>query len=136
MVPQIASRRAPAVLEANRVWWVPVPLEVGAMEAAAQVLVGQHDFTTFRAAGCQANSPVKTLDRLDVTRQDDEIWIEASARSFLHHQVRSLAGALKAVGAGKWTRQDLAAALAERDRTRCAPVAPAAGLYFMRVDYT
>lgn len=132
---RILSRRAPPVLEANRVWWVPAPLEIAAMHDAAQELVGQHDFTTFRATGCQAKSPVKTLDRLDVTRRGEEVWIEASARSFLHHQVRSLAGALKAVGAGKWSRQDLVEALAACDRTRCAPVAPAAGLYFMQVDY-
>jgi len=132
---RILARRAPAVLEANRVWWVPVPLDVAAMQDAAQVLIGQHDFTTFRATGCQAKSPLKTLDRLEISQQGDEIWIEASARSFLHHQVRSLAGALKAVGAGKWSRGDLADALAACDRTRCAPVAPAAGLYFMRVDY-
>ncbi len=133
---RILSRRAPPALEASRVWWVPVPLEAAAMRDAAQELVGLHDFTTFRATGCQAKSPVKTLDRLDVSEHGEEIWIDASARSFLHHQVRSLAGALKAVGAGKWSRQDLAAALAACDRTRCAPVAPAAGLYFMQVDYT
>ena len=132
---RILSRRAPPVLDVNRVWWVPVPLDVVAMQDAAPVLVGRHDFTTFRAAGCQAKSPVKSLDRLVVSQNGDEIWIEASARSFLHHQVRSLAGALKAVGAGKWSRQDLADALAARDRTRCAPVAPAAGLCFMQVDY-
>jgi len=132
---RILSRRAPATIEAHRVWWVPVPLDITAMQDAAPVLVGRHDFTTFRAAGCQAKSPVKTLDRLNVTQHDDEIWIAASARSFLHHQVRSLAGALKEVGAGKWSRQDLADALAASDRKRCAPVAPAAGLYFMRVYY-
>lgn len=133
---RILSRRAPVVLVAGRVWWVPVPLDVHAMQDAAQVLIGRHDFTTFRATGCQAKSPVKTLDRLDVSQNGDEIWIEASARSFLHHQVRSLAGALKFVGSGKWTRADLAEVLAACDRTRCAPVAPAAGLYFMQVDYS
>ena len=132
---RILSRRAPAAIEADRVWWVPVALDIAAMQDAAPVLIGRHDFTTFRAAGCQAASPVKTLDRLDVTANGDEIWIDASARSFLHHQVRSLVGALKAVGAGKWSRQDLGRALAACDRRRCAPVAPAAGLYFMRVDY-
>ncbi len=132
---RILSRRAPVVLVAGRVWWVPVPLDVHAMQDAAQVLIGRHDFTTFRASGCQAKSPVKTLDRLDVSQNGDEIWIEASARSFLHHQVRSLAGALKVVGSGKWTRADLADVLAACDRARCAPVAPAAGLYFMQVDY-
>jgi tRNA pseudouridine38-40 synthase len=132
---RILARRAPPALEADRVWWVPVPLDIAAMQDAAPVLVGNHDFTTFRAAGCQAKSPVKTLDRLAVMVVGEEIWIEAAARSFLHNQVRSLAGALKAVGTGKWTRDDLADALAARDRTRCAPVAPAAGLYLMRVDY-
>lgn len=132
---RILSRRAPPAIEADRVWWVPVPLDIAAMQDAAKVLVGRHDFTTFRAAACQAASPVKTLDRLDVAANGDEIWIDASARSFLHHQVRSLVGALKAVGAGRWSRQDLERALASRDRKRCAPVAPAAGLYFMRVDY-
>lgn len=132
---RILSRRAPAALEAGQVWWVPVPLDVTAMQSASKVLIGHHDFTTFRAAQCQAKSPIKTLDRLDVFLAGDEIWIEASARSFLHHQIRSLTGALKAVGAGKWTADDLAKALAARDRTKCAPVAPAAGLYFMAVDY-
>lgn len=132
---RILSRRAPAAIEADRVWWVPVPLDVAAIADAASVLIGRHDFTTFRAAGCQAASPVKTLDRLDVAAHGDEIWVDASARSFLHHQVRSLVGALKAVGAGKWSRRDLERALAACDRKQCAPVAPAAGLYFMRVDY-
>jgi tRNA pseudouridine38-40 synthase len=132
---RILSRRARPALDEDRVWWVPATLDVPAMQAASQVLVGHHDFTTFRAAHCQAKSPVKSLDRLDVTVRDSEIWVEASARSFLHHQIRSLTGALKAVGAGKWTVDDVAEALAARDRTRCAPVAPASGLYFVRVDY-
>ena len=105
------------------------------MHAAAQFLVGQHDFTTFRAAECQAQSPVKTLDRLDVSRRADEIHIEASARSFLHHQIRSFAGTLKLVGEGKWQPRDVAAALAARDRARCGPVSPPDGLYLVRVDY-
>ena len=106
------------------------------MHEAAQVLVGRHDFTTFRAAGCQAKSPVKTLDRLDVTQRDaGEVWVEASARSFLHSQVRSLVGSLKLVGEGRWSAADLQRALLARDRAACGPVAPAAGLYLMRVDY-
>ena len=105
------------------------------MHAAAQSLVGQHDFTTFRAAECQAKSPVKTLDRLDVTREGDEIAIRASARSFLHNQVRSMAGTLKKVGDGKWPVTAVAEALAARDRARSGPVAPPDGLYLVRVDY-
>jgi len=105
------------------------------MRHAAQTLVGRHDFTTFRAAECQAKSPVKTLDRLDVRRAADEIHIEASARSFLHHQVRSMVGSLKLVGEGKWRARDLADALAAKDRSRCGPVAPPDGLYLVRVDY-
>ena len=105
------------------------------MHAAAQILVGQHDFTTFRAAECQAQSPVKTLDRLDVSRRADEIHIEASARSFLHHQIRSFAGTLKLVGEGKWSPRDVADALAAKDRARCGPVSPPDGLYLVKVDY-
>jgi tRNA pseudouridine38-40 synthase len=106
------------------------------MHEAAQVLVGRHDFTTFRAAGCQSKSPVKTLDRLDVTtREDGEVWVEASARSFLHSQVRSLVGSLKLVGDGRWTSEDLRRALEAKDRAACGPVAPASGLYLMQVDY-
>ena len=98
-------------------------------------LVGRHDFTTFRAAGCQAKSPVKTLDRLEVTASGEEIHIAASARSFLHNQVRSMVGSLKLVGEGKWSPGDLEAALEARDRAACGPVAPARGLYLVRVDY-
>jgi len=105
------------------------------MHAAAQALVGRHDFTTFRAAECQAQSPVKTLDRLDVRRALDEIDIEASARSFLHHQVRSMVGTLKLVGEGKWRVRDVADALKACDRSRCGPVAPPDGLHLVRVDY-
>jgi len=132
---RILSRRAPPTLDVNRVWWVPVPLNVDAMQAASRHLLGKHDFTTFRAAACQANSPVRTLDRLDVSQSGDEVWIEASARSFLHHQVRSIAGSLKAVGDRKWSETDLVTALEARDRARCATVAPACGLYFIQVDY-
>jgi tRNA pseudouridine38-40 synthase len=105
------------------------------MHEAAQALVGHHDFTTFRAAECQAKSPVKTLDRLDVSREFDLVLIRASARSFLHHQVRSMVGSLKLVGEGKWSAGDLRAALEARDRSRCGMLAPADGLYLTRVDY-
>ena len=132
---RILARRAPSALDSDRVWWVPQPLNAAAMAAAAQVLVGRHDFTTFRAAGCQSRSPVKTLDRLAVTRAGEEILIEASARSFLHNQVRSMVGSLKVVGEGKWNADDLAAALAAKARSACGPVAPARGLYLMQVDY-
>jgi len=132
---RILVRRAPPALERSRVWWIPRPIDSDAMRDAASVLVGRHDFTTFRAAQCQANSPVRTLDRLAVTRDGDEIRIAASARSFLHNQVRSMVGSLKLVGEGRWSRDDLRAALEARDRTACGPVAPAAGLYLMAVDY-
>jgi tRNA pseudouridine38-40 synthase len=121
---RILTRRAPPALERNRVWWLPRPLDSGAMRDAATMLVGHHDFTTFRAAQCQAKSPMRTLDRLDVTRDGDEIQIHASARAFLHNQVRSMVGSLKLVGEGKWSRDDLRAALDARDRTACGPVAP------------
>lgn len=132
---RILPRRAPPALERHRVWWIPRTIDAEAMNDAATVLVGRHDFTTFRAVQCQAKSPVRTLDRLDVIQDGDEIHIRASARSFLHNQVRSLVGSLKLVGDGKWTRDDLRAALEARDRTACGAVAPAAGLYLMRVDY-
>ena len=132
---RILARRAPPALERSRVWWLPVDLDSQAMHRAAQALLGKHDFTTFRAAQCQANSPLRTLDRLDVSRYADEIVIEASARSFLHNQVRSMVGSLKLVGEGKWRPDDLKAALDARDRTACGPVAAACGLYLERVDY-
>jgi len=132
---RILNRRSPPALETGKVWHVSPKLDADAMHAAAQALVGQHDFTTFRAAECQAQSPVKTLDRLDVSRRADEIHIEASARSFLHHQIRSFAGTLKLVGEGKWTPRDVAEALAAKDHARCGPVAPPDGLYLVRVDY-
>ena len=134
-VYRIVNRRADLTLEHNRAWRVPHALDADAMHQAAQRLVGRHDFTTFRAAECQARSPVKTLDRLDVTRAADDLRITASARSFLHHQVRSMVGSLVHVGAGKWSADDLAAALAARDRTACGQVAPPQGLYLLRVDY-
>ncbi|MBI1383415.1 MAG: tRNA pseudouridine(38-40) synthase TruA [Rhizobiales bacterium] len=132
---RIAVRRAPLALDVARVWRVPVPLDAAAMHEAAQVLVGRHDFTTFRASQCQALSPVKTLDRLDVATVGAEIHIRASARSFMHNQVRSMVGSLRQVGEGKWTAGDLAAALEARDRARCGQVAPPEGLYLAGVDY-
>jgi tRNA pseudouridine38-40 synthase len=132
---RILNRRADLALDRNRAWRYGRPLDAAAMHAAAQRLVGRHDFTTFRAAECQAKSPVKTLDRLDVERGGDEIRIVASARSFLHHQVRSMVGSLVLVGEGKWSADDLARALAARDRSACGPVAPSDGLYLVRVDY-
>jgi tRNA pseudouridine38-40 synthase len=132
---RILSRPAHPVLDRDRVWWVPQPLDAAAIRNAGQALVGRHDFTTFRAASCQSRSPVKTLDRLAVTAAGDEVVIEASARSFLHNQVRSMVGSLKLVGEGKWSAGDLAAALAAKDRSACGPVAPARGLYLVRVDY-
>jgi tRNA pseudouridine38-40 synthase len=132
---RILSRKAPPALEPNRVWWVRGPLDAGAMAEAAAHMIGHHDFTTFRAAGCQARSPVKTLDRLDVKIFGEEIHIEAQARSFLHHQVRSLAGSLKQVGDGRWTPADMKAALEARDRARCGALAPSRGLYLMSVAY-
>ena len=132
---RIINRRADLTLEAGHAWRVPRPLDAAAMHAAAQRLIGKHDFTTFRASECQAKSPVKTLDRLDVERHGEDVNIWASARSFLHNQVRSMVGSLVAVGDGKWSADDLAAALAARDRTACGQVAPPDGLYLMRVDY-
>ncbi len=132
---RIISRRSPLALEAKRAWWVAKPLDHAAMHAAAQMLVGRHDFTTFRSAHCQAKSPVRTLDRLDVTRDGDLIEIRATAQSFLHNQIRSFAGTLKLAGDGKWSPEDVRAALEAKDRKACGPVAPPDGLYFMQVDY-
>src|SRR6266851_1346327 len=134
-VYRIINRRPDLTLEAGRAWRAPRPLDAPAMHEAAQRLVGQHDFTPFRAAECQAKSPVKTLDRLDVERDGDELRIHASARSFLHHQVRSMVGSLVQVGDGRWSPDDVARALAARDRRACGPVAPPDGLYLVRVDY-
>lgn len=132
---RIIDRRAPLTLEAGRAWRVPVALDAGAMDEAAKELIGRHDFTTFRAAECQARSPVKTLDVLDVTRDGPLVLVRASARSFMHNQVRSMVGSLKLVGQGKWARSDIASALAARERAACGPVAPPQGLYLTRVDY-
>jgi tRNA pseudouridine38-40 synthase len=132
---RIVNRRADLALDRGRAWRVPRPLDAQAMHRAAQGLLGKHDFTTFRAAECQAKSPVKTLDRLDVEHAGDEIRITASARSFLHHQVRSMVGSLVLVGEGRWSAKDLADALAARDRTACGPIAPPDGLFLVRVDY-
>ncbi|TVR82143.1 MAG: tRNA pseudouridine(38-40) synthase TruA [Rhodospirillales bacterium] len=132
---RILNRPAPPVLDRGRVWWVPRDLDVEAMNEAAAVLTGRHDFSSFRAAICQASSPVRTLDRLTVRRRENDIVVEAEARSFLHHQVRNMVGALKWVGEGRWTAADLAAALAARDRRRGGPTAPAEGLYLVHVTY-
>jgi tRNA pseudouridine38-40 synthase len=132
---RIVNRRARLVLDAGRAWLVPVPLDASAMVHGAARLVGRHDFTSFRSTACQAASALKTLDRLDVTRTGDEIRIEAAARSFLHNQVRIMVGTLKLVGEGKWTPDDVAAALAARDRTRGGPTAPPEGLYLADVRY-
>ena len=132
---RIINRRAPLTIERGRAWQVAVPLDAIAMHDAAQVLVGRHDFTTFRAAQCQAASPVKTLDALDVARDGDLITIRARARSFLHNQIRSFAGTLKAVGEGRMTAQEVRDALEACDRARCGAVAPPDGLYLTRVEY-
>ncbi len=132
---RISTRRAPPVLERNRVWHVGRALDVAAMQAAAARLVGHHDFTTFRAKECQAKSPLKTLDRLDVSRAGDEVVIEAASRSFLHRQVRNMVGTLKLVGDGKWSPDDVTAALAARDRSAGGPTAPPEGLCLMAVGY-
>ena len=132
---RIVNRRSELAIDRDRAWRIARPLDAAAMHAAAQRLVGNHDFTTFRSAECQAKSPVKTLDRLDVMRADEEIDVVTEARSFLHHQVRSMVGSLVQAGEGKWSADDVSAALKARDRARCGPVAPACGLYLVRVDY-
>lgn len=133
---RIFNRRPPLALERNRAWWVRKGnLDASAMHDAAQSLIGTFDFTTFRAAQCQANSPVKTLEQLDCSRNGEVIEVRASARSFLHNQVRSLVGSLKLVGEGRWTKCDLVAALEARDHAACGALAPAYGLYLVKVDY-
>jgi tRNA pseudouridine38-40 synthase len=133
---RILNRRARPALEAGRVWHVPRPLDAGAMHEAAQSLLGRHDFSSFRAAGCQANSPLRTLDRLDVNRYGKTIEVVAEARSFLHHQVRNMVGTLKLVGEGNWRPADVGVALAARDRSAAGPTAPADGLFLTGVKYS
>jgi tRNA pseudouridine38-40 synthase len=132
---RIINRRADLTLEAGRAWRVPRPLDAAAMHKAAQRLIGKHDFTTFRSTECQAKSPVKTLDILKVERSDEDVYVIAVARSFLHNQVRSMVGSLVPVGEGKWSPDDLAKALEARDRAACGPVAPPDGLYLTKVEY-
>ena len=132
---RIANRRAPLTVDRGLAWRVPNPLDAEAMAAGAARLVGRHDFTTFRSAHCQADSPLRTLDRLDVAREGNVIRVFASARSFLHHQVRSMVGCLALVGHGKWSADDMAAALEARDRAALGLNAPPDGLFFVRADY-
>ena len=132
---RILNRPAPPALDRGKVWHVKKPLEAGAMQDAAQALVGHHDFTTFRDMQCQAKSPLKTLDVAAVRREGEMVLLEFASRSFLHRQVRSMAGSIVEVGIGRWTRADLAAALEAKDRRACGPVAPADGLYFTGVSY-
>ncbi len=132
---RILNRRPPPVLDEGQVWWVATPLDATVMHEGAQALVGHHDFTTFRATECQAKSPVKTVDKLDVSRVGDEIHIMCEARSFLHHQVRNFVGTLQNVGAGKWCPRDVHDALMKKDRRAGGPTAPPEGLYLTRVTY-
>ena len=132
---RILNRRAPPALDRGRVWHIAVPLDADAMQQGAAMLVGRHDFTTFRSAQCQSDSPVKTLDRLEVRREGEEIHVEAAARSFLHHQVRSMVGCLALVGRGQWAPEDMRKALEARDRAALGLNAPPHGLYFMGAEY-
>ncbi len=132
---RILNRRAPPVIERNHVWHVPMELDAEAMNEAAGSILGLHDFTTFRSAECQAKSPLRTLDVFTVRREDEHIVVTARARSFLHHQVRSMVGSLKLVGEGKWQPEKLRAVLDARDRSQCGAMAPSSGLYFTHVDY-
>ena len=133
---RILNRRAPPALDRGRVWHIAVPLDADAMQQGAAMLVGRHDFTTFRSAHCQSDSPVKTLDRLEVCREGEEIHVEAAARSFLHHQVRSMVGCLALVGRGQWTPHDMRKALEARDRAALGLNAPPHGLYFVGAEYS
>ena len=133
---RIRDSRAPPALDRQRVWWVPFRLNEAAMHEAAQQLTGHHDFTTFRSSHCQANSPLKTLDRLDVSREGRDVVVRASARSFLHNQVRSLVGTLKLAGEKKYSARDVRDVLLATDRSTCGPVAPPQGLYLVKVDYS
>jgi tRNA pseudouridine38-40 synthase len=132
---RIVNRRAPLTFDRGKAWRIARNLDAAAMQEAAQILVGRHDFTTFRSAACQADSPVRTLDRLIVRREEDEVIVEAAARSFLHHQVRSMVGCLAMVGQGQWAAADLRAALEARDRAALGLNAPAEGLYFVSARY-
>jgi tRNA pseudouridine38-40 synthase len=132
---RILNRRAPAAIERHALWHVPFLLDAGTMHEAAQVLVGRHDFTTFRASECQADSPVRTLDRFEVCREGELVTIEASARSFLHSQVRSMVGTIVQAGNGRWSIEDVQRALEARQRSACAPLAPPQGLALVEVDY-
>lgn len=132
---RILNRPAPPAIDRGKVWHVKKPLDADAMHDAAQALVGHHDFTTFRDMQCQAKSPLKTLDTATVRREGEMVLLEFSSRSFLHRQVRSMAGSIVEVGVGRWTKADLAAALEAKDRRACGPVAPADGLYFTGVRY-
>lgn len=132
---RILNRRAPSVLLNNRVWWVPVPLDVDQMQQGAQYLLGHHDFTSFRASACQAKSPVKTLDKLDIKRLEDEIIFTVEAKSFLHHQVRNMVGTLKMVGEGKLAPEAIKTILEAKDRSAAGATAPACGLYLNKVVY-
>jgi tRNA pseudouridine38-40 synthase len=132
---RIVNRRAPLTVERDRAWQVIQKLDATAMHDAAQLLVGLHDFTTFRSTQCQSDSPIKTLDRLDVRREGEHVIVEAAARSFLHHQVRSMVGSLAAVGTGRWSAADLKASLEAKNRTELAHNAPPEGLYFVRAVY-
>ena len=132
---RILNRRAPPALERGRVWQVAPPLDIEAMRAGARHLVGQHDFSTFRDSLCQAKSPIKTLDALELGHTGEEIHVEARARSFLHHQVRNIVGTLKLVGIGRWCPDDVASALAARNRRAGGPTAPPDGLYLVEVRY-
>lgn len=132
---RITNRRARLALESGRSWHVPTPLDVAAMQEAARLLIGTHDFSTFRASECQAQSPIRTLERLDIERVGEEVRIHTSARSFLHHQVRNMVGTLVKVGQGRWSVEDVARALAAKNRAAGGPTAPPDGLYFIRVDY-
>lgn len=132
---RLVTRRAPLALDVNRAWWLPKVLDADAMQEAARCLIGKHDFTTFRATECQAKSPVKTLDQLDVVQSGETLDVVARAPSFLHHQVRNLVGTLVLVGEGKWSVKDVVSALAAKDRTAGGPTAPACGLYLTHVRY-
>jgi tRNA pseudouridine38-40 synthase len=132
---RILTRRAPPALDVGKVWHIATPLDLAAMQEGAAQLIGRHDFTTFRSAHCQSDSPVKTLDRLEVSRVGEEVHIEAAARSFLHHQVRSMVGCLALVGRGQWAPQDMKKALEAKDRAALGFNAPPHGLYFVEASY-